>query len=329
MRHHLPEEVKKAIGRGVRLECWTLFWLTTIVVLMYLVTGSSQAMKTAWIEDCLSLVPAGLFILAARLETWRPTRRFPYGFNRVGSLAFFGAACALFVMGALLLYESLAALVRQEHPTIGTVSLFGHRVWLGWLMIPTLVYSVIPPIILGRKKRPLAHRINDKILFTDADMNAADWHTGAAGVLGILGVAFGHWWADSAAAAVISLSILKDGVRNSRVAIAELLDGAPRQVGGTDVSPDAERLKALVADDDRVAMHVRETGRYMRAVISPTDQHVLSMEKGSAVLGEDYWRIVEISVGADCPTDVMERLRRMNEEMPQTRKASPDKSGGT
>lgn len=314
MRHHLPDEVKAAIDRSVRVEYWTLFWLATIVVLMYLVTGSSQAMKTAWIEDCLSLVPAALFILSARMERLKPTRRFPYGFHRVGSLAFFGAACTLFVMGAFLLYESILALAARDHPTIGTVSIFGWRIWMGWLMIPTLIYSVIPPVILGRMKRPLASRINDKILYTDADMNAADWHTGAAGVLGIAGVAYGLWWADSAAAALISFSILKDGIKNFRVAIAELLDGAPREVGSTGISPDIDRLKELVADDDRVEMRVRETGRYMRAVISPTDQHALSAEKGSAALGENYWRIVEISVGADCPPDVLAKLQRMDDD---------------
>lgn len=324
MRHHLPDEVTEGIERGVRLEYWTLFWLVTIVIVMYLATGSSQAMKTAWIEDCLSLVPPILFILAARVERWQPTRYFPYGFHRVGSLAFFGAACALFFMGSYLLIESIIALLSGDHPTIGTVSLFGWQVWLGWLMIPTLIYSVIPPLILGRMKRPLARKISDKILYTDADMNAADWHTGAAGVLGILGVAYGFWWADSVAAALISLSILKDGVQNCQVAIAELLDGAPRKVGGTELSPEADKLRALVADDDRVDMRVRETGRYMRAVIAPEDSHSLSVEKGSAVLGDDYWRVVEISVAADCPPDIMDRLSQMDSDRPATKKAPPD-----
>lgn len=324
MRHHLPDEVTEGIERGVRLEYWTLFWLVTIVVVMYLATGSSQAMKTAWIEDCLSLVPPILFILAARVERWQPTRYFPYGFHRVGSLAFFGAACALFFMGSYLLIESIIALLSGDHPTIGTVSLFGWQVWLGWLMIPTLIYSVIPPLILGRMKRPLARKISDKILYTDADMNAADWHTGAAGVLGILGVAYGFWWADSVAAALISLSILKDGVQNCQVAIAELLDGAPRKVGGTELSPEADKLRALVADDDRVDMRVRETGRYMRAVIAPEDSHSLSVEKGSAVLGDDYWRVVEISVAADCPPDIMDRLSQMDSDRPATKKAPPE-----
>lgn len=305
MQHHLPDDVKEAIARGRKLEYWTLFWLATIVVVMYLVSGSSQAMKTAWIEDCLSLIPPILFILSTSIERREPTERYPYGFHRVGSLAFFGAACALVAMGGYLLVDSAITIVSGEHPTIGTVSLFGGHVWLGWLMIAALIYSVIPPIILGRMKRPLARRTSDKILYTDADMNAADWQTGAAGVIGILGVAFGFWWADSAAAALISLSILKDGFQNSRAAVAELLDGAPRRMGGNDVSKAAEQLAALIEDDERLEMRVRETGRYMRAVIAPKGSLALPQEQGSAALGDDDWRVVEISVAADCPPDVM------------------------
>jgi hypothetical protein len=41
-------------------------------------------------------------------------------------------------------------------------------------MIAVLVYSVIPPVILGRLKKPVAAKIADKVLHTDALMNAAD-----------------------------------------------------------------------------------------------------------------------------------------------------------
>ncbi|WP_099866928.1 cation diffusion facilitator family transporter [Pararhizobium haloflavum] len=308
----LPEVIEADIRRATRLEYWTLFWLATIIGAMYLVTGSSQAMKTAWIEDCLSLVPPLLFILAAKIERRPPTRHFPYGFHRVGSLAFFGAACALLAMGAFLLFEACSALVTQEHPTIGTVAIFGERIWLGWLMIPTLAYSVIAPVILGRMKRPLARRINDKILHTDADMNAADWHTGLAGILGIAGIAFGYWWADSLAAGVISLSIVKDGWRNSRVAIAELLDGAPRAVDSTDISRDAERIAAgLGGGHPGIDVRVRETGRYMRAAVTAADRDTMGQEEAEAILGENAWRLIEVSVSVDAPQGAMREAKSM------------------
>ena len=63
---------------------------------------------------------------------------------------------------------------------------------LAWLVdVAALVYSVIPPLILGRMKLPLAQELHQKALQTDANMNKGDWLAGLAGVVGITGVAFG------------------------------------------------------------------------------------------------------------------------------------------
>jgi divalent metal cation (Fe/Co/Zn/Cd) transporter len=48
-----------------------------------------------------------------------------------------------------------------------------------------------------------------------------------AAMVGIVGIGFGLWWADSAAAALISLDILKDGAQNLRRAVADLMDETP------------------------------------------------------------------------------------------------------
>jgi hypothetical protein len=37
-----------------------------------------------------------------------------------------------------------------------------------------LTYSIVPPVILGRMKLPLAKRLQDKVLHTDAMMQKAD-----------------------------------------------------------------------------------------------------------------------------------------------------------
>lgn len=96
--------------------------------------------------------------------------------------------------GAILLYQAAAALIRQEHPVIGSVRLLGQEVWLGWLMIGALGYSTLPPVILGRLKQRPAEALHDEVLVTDAEMSKADWQTGAAGILGILGI-LGIAWA--------------------------------------------------------------------------------------------------------------------------------------
>lgn len=293
----LPEDKRAALRKAVRIEIWTLGFLASIVAVMYFIMGSSQAMKTAWIEDLLSLLPPSLFLLSAWAERKPPSERFPFGFHRVGSLGFFAAACALLVMGVFLLYESIATLVRAEHPTIGTVELFGETIWLGWLMMAGLAYSVISPVVLGRMKKQPAQNLSDKILSTDADMNAADWQTGLAGIAGIIGIGLGFWWADAAAALIISFSILKDGISNCKIALAELLDGAPRKLDADEIHPVAktlrEELRLRYPGHD---VRLRETGRFIRATVVPSLDHEICDELRAALRGSDEaWRVTEVS----------------------------------
>jgi len=47
-------------------------------------------------------------------------------------------------------------------------------------------------------------------------MNKANWLTAGAAMVGVVGIGFGLWWADAAAAAIIPLDITEDGVSNPR-----------------------------------------------------------------------------------------------------------------
>ena len=53
----LPPEQQRALRRAKRLEWVSLAYILSGVVVVYLVMGSSQAMKVAWIEDLLALTP--------------------------------------------------------------------------------------------------------------------------------------------------------------------------------------------------------------------------------------------------------------------------------
>ncbi len=58
-------------------------------------------------------------------------------------------------------------------------------------MIGALVYSIFPPLALGRVKTPLARELHDKVLHVSAMLDKGDWLSGIAAVLGILGIGFG------------------------------------------------------------------------------------------------------------------------------------------
>lgn len=294
----LPPEILATLQRAERLEWWNIFWTITIVIVMGLVLGQSQTMKTAWIEDTLGLVPPIAFLIAARMERrGNSSRKFPFGFERVNGLGFFLAAVALAATGALLLWDSAMTLVAAEHATVGSVRIFGQDIWLGWLMIAAQVYAMIPPMIIGHKELPLAEKLADKLLHTDALMNKANWMTGAAGVAGIIGLGLGWWWADSVAAAFISLDILHDGFKAIRSSTAELVDGTPRALASADIAEEADALEAALKTlYPEATIKLRETGRLIRAEIHGSlPDEPFHLERHWPGKAERNWRLAQIA----------------------------------
>ena len=268
MREGIPDQLRGAMRRAERLEWWSIAWTISVIVVMGAAMGSSQTMKTAWIEDCLSLIPPAVFLISARVERRPANARFPNGFARVPSLAFVIAATALTALGSTLLVDSAMSLVSQEHATVAAVHIFGKEIWLGWIMVAAQVYSIVVPVVLGWLKLPLAKQLNDKTLFTDAMTQKANWMTGIAGIGGVIGIGLGYWWADAVAAGLISLDILNDGIRALRAASAELVDGAPRALDSDDIAEDASALHAVLdARFPGAEIHLRETGRVISAQI--------------------------------------------------------------
>lgn len=293
----MPAPLQADMRRAIRLEWWNIGWSTSIIIVMGLVMGQSQAMKTAWVEDTLGLIPPIVFLIAAHFETRGATCKFPFGFDRVHSLAFLIAAVALTLVGTLLLWDSASTLAAREHATVGLVRIFGQDLWLGWLMLAAQAYSIVPPLIIGRKELPLSNRLQDEVLHTDALMNKANWQTGAAGIAGVIGLGLGWWWADSVAAALISIGIIADGWRALRVATAELVDGVPRALGSTRPDPEAQLLVGkLERQYPGAQIRLRETGRYIHAEVCGVEpdrrQDLKTLWPGEP---ERSWRLAQLS----------------------------------
>src|SRR5690606_38271448 len=243
----LPDEEQAALRKAIRLSWLSIAFLVTAVTGVYLAMGSSQAMKAAWMEDLLSFIPPIAFLVAVHRTRKRPTPEHPYGYHRAVGVGHLVAATALLAMGAFMVFDSASGLVKAEHPPVGLMELGGNVVWSGWLMIAVLAYTAVPPVLLGRAKMPLAETLHDRVLHADADMNRADWMTAAAGIAGVLGIGLGLWWADSVAALVISVSILKDGVDNVRTATTDLMDARATTVDGKECHPLDDEVDGLLA----------------------------------------------------------------------------------
>lgn len=303
-RTELPERQQRALKRAIRIEWATIGFLAVAITAVGLVTGSSQAMKAAWIEDMLSLAPPLAFLLAVRLANKQPNPKYPFGFHRAVGVAHLVAGVALFTMGAFLLYDSISGLVKAEHPPIGTVVVLGQQLWLGWLMMGVMALTIPLPIYFGRVKMRLAEELHDKVLYADADMNKADWMTAAGSIVGVAGIGLGLWWMDAAAASFIAASILWDGVKNMKSAITDLMDTRATTFDEGEPHPDAAKVDDYLSGLPWVAeagARVRDQGHVFhveafvvpRHGMSPTLEQLMEARDGCIDLD---WKIQDIVI---------------------------------
>lgn len=312
----LPREVVLALRRANQLEWVTIGVFVVIVSLIYAVMGNSQAMKTAWIEDMLSFVPPIAFLVAIRATRRPASAARPYGYHHAIGMSHLVAAVALCVMGGFLVVDGTMALVTAEHPTIGGVTLFGHTFWLGWLMMAALVITAIPPVVLGRMKLRLAPQLHNKVLHADADMNKADWMTSASALVGVAGIGLGWWWADAAAALVISASILHDGVTNLKAAVASLLGARPTTIDDTGPHPLLDDIDTCLRRPGWVreaAARVRDEGQvfHVEGFVVPWAPDAATPERLAELRGELFgldWKVRDVVVApvAELPKVVRE-----------------------
>jgi cation diffusion facilitator family transporter len=299
----LPPDKQRAMARAKRI-CWaSIVLLISIIGVIAVVMGSSQTMKAMWVEDVVSLVAPIAFLVGAKYRTREPNPTFPYGYRRAVLVAFQSGAVALFFIGVYMFGDSLLKLLKAERPTIQSVVLFGHQIWLGWLMIVALIYSVIPPIVLGHMKLPLARELHDKVLHVSAKIDKGDWLSGIAGVLGILGIALGLWWADAAAAAFISIEIVRDGYSNLRNSVAQLMNKRPSDMESKEPDPITDKIRdELLRLDwiDDAAVRLREDGDVLSGEIfvKPKDERDLlrRLQQAQKLAESLDWRLHDLNV---------------------------------
>ena len=320
-RTDLPEKQQHALRSAVRWEIFTLCYTGVTIVLVAAVVGNSQSMRTAWVEDMLSTLPQIVFLIALPMVRKRPTEQHPYGRHRAMSIGHLVAGVALLATGGVLAVESALGLIRLEHPSIGTVNLFGHTVWLGWLMIAVMAVIVVGPFFYGPAKVKAARTLHNKVLYADGDMATADWHTNAASIVGVLGVGMGLWWLDGAAAIFISVGIISDGLRNTRIALSDLMDQRALRYDSTaphdDIATILGALHALpwVAD---AGVRARDMGQvlHIEAFLVPAEPGASTerIAEASECIAETSWQVQDVVVTLcdEIPDEATERITRQS-----------------
>ncbi|WP_309127626.1 cation transporter [Microbacterium sp.] len=303
-RTDLPRTQHRALRSAARWEVFTICYTAVTITVVAFVVGNSQAMRTAWIEDMLSLLPQFAFLIALIFVRRSPTKRHPYGMHRAMGVGHLVAGVALLAVGANLAVEAVSGLIAGDHPTIGTVQIFGHTIWLGWLMVSVMAVIVIGPVfIYGPAKSKIAPVLHNKLLYADADMAKADWQTNAASIVGVLGIGLGVWWLDGVAALFISLGIIWDGFRNTKGAVLDLMDQRAKTYDDKAPHPLAQEVLELTRSRPWVqdaGVRMRDQGQvfHIEAFVIPRRAKVAVSELNElsrAITALD-WKVQDIVV---------------------------------
>jgi divalent metal cation (Fe/Co/Zn/Cd) transporter len=298
------EELRAGFARMRRLEWISLGYQIFITAVLAAFAGSSQVIKTEWMENAFAIIPITGVLLTYQFENKPPDAGRPFGYHRAATIAFVAAAFAIAGIGFYLVFEATSNLIRGERPSIGGFQFFGHTVWLGWILIALMATSAIPSAILGRMKMPVALLIHDKALYADSEMNRANWLSNGAGCIGLILVAFGFWWGDSLAALLIALDISRDGMTAVARSLSDVMDHHPTDMETDQQHPVVRDMYLAVEALPFVAAHknlVREHGRYLYAeiFIVPNDAMPPVVEATravrEAVLPLD-WRLQHLAV---------------------------------
>jgi cation diffusion facilitator family transporter len=298
-----PPELREVRDRARRYAWRSVCLISIAGVVVYLATGHSQIMKTAWATDFLSTIPSFGLLIALRYELRPPTERYPYGHFRALSICFLLTSTVLLTMGVWLFSEALLKLAHRERPPIGGVALFGQVIWAGWTMIGALALSMVVGMYAGRIKQPIAAKLQSKAIEAESATNRNEWMSEGAGILGILLVGLGWWWADALAAAIISVQIVREGWLNLRQVIGDLMDEAPSRLGTHDLEDLPVRLQRALEGMDWVreaAVRLREHGHVITGdvLVVPRDESnlVARIHSASGELKRLDWRLHAITI---------------------------------
>jgi cation diffusion facilitator family transporter len=211
--------------------------------LVGLATGSLAILS----EAGHSLIDLGATIMtyaAVRVSGKPADEEHHYGHGKIESVSALGETALLFLLSGIVVWEAAKRLIDHEpHSVVATYWAFG-----------VMAASVVIDFYRARALSRVAKETQSQALEADALHFSSDLWASLAVIAGLVGVRFGLWWADSAAALAVAILVCVAGWRLGRRTIDTLTDTAPAGAA-EQIAAIAETVAGVVAVE-----HVRARG---------------------------------------------------------------------
>ena len=203
------------------------------------IVGVSTGSLAILSEAGHSLIDLGATIMtyvAVRVSGKPADDEHHYGHGKVESVSALGETALLFLLSGVVIWEAVKRLVEHEpHIVVAT----------NWAFV-VMAASVVIDFFRARALTRVAKATQSQALEADALHFSSDLWSSLAVIGGLIGVSFGLWWADSAAALTVALLVCVAGWRLGRRTIETLTDTAP--VGAVaNITDIVEKVAGVVA----------------------------------------------------------------------------------
>jgi cation diffusion facilitator family transporter len=217
--------------------------LTVAKAAVGLSTGSLAILS----EAGHSLIDLGATVMtyaAVRVSSKPADAEHHYGHGKVESVSALGETALLFLLSGVVIWEAVKRLVDHEtHAVVATVWAFG-----------VIGVSMAVDFFRSRALSRTAKQTQSQALEADALHFSSELWASLAVLIGLVGVHFGLWWADSGAALLVAVLVCSAGWRLGRRTIDTLTDTAPKGAAEK-ITAIAARVAGVVAVE-----HVRVRG---------------------------------------------------------------------
>ena len=237
-------------------------------------------------EAAHSLIDVGATVMtyyAVRVSDKPADEEHHYGHGKVESVTALAETALLFVLAGVVVWEAAKRLMSPHPPEVEATP---------WAFA-VIVLSIVVDFFRARVLYRTAEKTSSQALEADALHFDSDMWSSAAVLAGLLGIAFGYAWADSAAAIAVSVVICIVGWRLARRTVETLTDTAPAGA--------ADRIRAAVMRIPGVValerLRVRQVGKVLFVDLVVAVSRTLPLERVAALKD----RIVE-AVRADGAT---------------------------
>jgi len=189
-----------SVSRALRLEYLTVAWNVAegVIAILAALAAGSVAILGFGIDSFIECASA--LVMIWRLRAERGQRLSEAQLNTVEHRARRLVAASLFLLGGYVAFDAVQTLLSGERPAFSPVG------------SALIVVSIFLMIWLARAKRRLARELHSEAMEADAFQSTACWWLSLAALAGVgLNGLLGWWWADPAAALVISALLANEG----------------------------------------------------------------------------------------------------------------------